>query len=287
MNPNTRWTLIFDADRCNGCNNCTLATRDEYLDNRFPGYAEAMPRHGHPWIDLLSRERGQAPMVDVTYYPVMCQHCEDPPCARGAADAVRKRDDGIVIIDPEASRGRRDMVEACPFGAVWWNEEKEIPQHWNFDAHLIDQGWEAPRCVQACPTEAMTAMRLSAEAFDALLAEGQARRLKPELNLATRVLYKGTRRLETEFVGGTLVRPGAGGEECAAGVEVHLREGTRLVGSAVSDAFGQFKIDGIERAETPRSLKLSVASEAAIERDVTLGESVYLGRIKLAPVSSD
>ena len=45
---------------------------------------------------------------------------------------MKKRDDGIVIFDPEKSKGQRQLVDACPHGAVWWNEEKQIPQIWTF-----------------------------------------------------------------------------------------------------------------------------------------------------------
>lgn len=87
-------------------------------------------------------------------------HCDDAPCIAAAPDAVRKREDGIVIIDPELARGRREIVDACPYGAVWWNEYKQVPQHWIFDAHLLDAGWSEPRCVTVCATGALRSVCL-------------------------------------------------------------------------------------------------------------------------------
>ena len=55
---------------------------------------------------------------------------------------MRKRDDGIVLIDPVKAKGRQDLVDACPYGHIWWNEELKVPQAWPFDAHLLDQGWQ-------------------------------------------------------------------------------------------------------------------------------------------------
>ena len=55
-------------------------------------------------------------------------HCEDPKCGRVAPDAVDVRDDGLVIIDPERAVGRRELVDACPYGAVFYNEELDVPQ---------------------------------------------------------------------------------------------------------------------------------------------------------------
>ncbi|MGF6478513.1 acyl-CoA synthetase (AMP-forming)/AMP-acid ligase II [Paraburkholderia sp. JPY419] len=82
---------------------------------------------------------------------------------RVGGDAVRKRSDGIVIIDPEKARGRKDIVKSCPYKAIVWNEELQVPQTWIFDAHLLDQGWQHPRCEQVCP---------------ARLRDGQARRCR-------------------------------------------------------------------------------------------------------------
>ena len=60
-----KWNLVIDVANCTNCNLCTLAVQDEYVGNEFPGYAAEMPRHGHRWINIHTRERGRAPMVDV------------------------------------------------------------------------------------------------------------------------------------------------------------------------------------------------------------------------------
>lgn len=99
-----KWNLIVDVANCTNCNLCVLAVQDEYVGNEFPGYAAEMPKHGHKWIDIRQKVRGQAPMVDAAYLPVMCQHCDDAPCISAAENnAVTKRPDGIVVIHPEKS----------------------------------------------------------------------------------------------------------------------------------------------------------------------------------------
>ena len=115
-----KWALFVDVARCHNCRNCFIACKDEHVDNDYPGYAAPQPRHGHAWIDIRTRERGAAPMVDVAHVPVMCNHCEDAPCMKAAPDAVSRRPDGIVIIDPVKAKGRRDLVDACPYGAIHW-----------------------------------------------------------------------------------------------------------------------------------------------------------------------
>ena len=41
-----KWNLIIDVDNCNNCHMCTLATKDEYVGNNFPGYSAEMPKRG-------------------------------------------------------------------------------------------------------------------------------------------------------------------------------------------------------------------------------------------------
>ena|SRR5204863_4775034 len=155
-----KWNMIIDVAECTNCNLCTLAVMDEYIGNAWPPYSAPMPKHGHKWINILQKERGQVPMIDIAYVPTMCNHCDNPPCMAKAGDAVRKRDDGIVLIDPEKARGRKDLLDACPYGHIWWNEELQLPQIWPFDAHLLDQGWQQTRGQQSCPTGAMRAIKV-------------------------------------------------------------------------------------------------------------------------------
>ena len=74
-----QWNLIVDVANCTNCNLCVLAVQDEYVGNEFPGYSAEMPKHGHKWIDIKQKVRGQAPIVDTAYLPVMCQHCDYAP----------------------------------------------------------------------------------------------------------------------------------------------------------------------------------------------------------------
>ena len=132
-----KWNLIVDVARCDNCRNCFLATKDEHIGNDFPGYAASQPERTHSWVDIKTKERGSWPIVEAHFMPVMCNHCDDAPCMKVAKDgAITKRADGIVIIDPVKSKGQKAIVDACPYGAVYWNEEKQIPQAWIFDAHL-------------------------------------------------------------------------------------------------------------------------------------------------------
>ena len=42
----SQWNLIIDVARCENCNNCVLANKDEYVGNDFPGYSAPQALHG-------------------------------------------------------------------------------------------------------------------------------------------------------------------------------------------------------------------------------------------------
>ncbi|WP_084216797.1 4Fe-4S dicluster domain-containing protein [Xenophilus azovorans] len=106
----SKWNLIIDVDLCCNCGNCSLAIKDEYVGNTFPGYAASQPLHGSEWFRVDRHVRGEGTHVDVTYIPKTCNHCDDAPCLKKGEGAVKKRDDGIVIIDEIAAKGRKDLV---------------------------------------------------------------------------------------------------------------------------------------------------------------------------------
>ena len=89
-----KWNMIIDVAECTNCQLCALSAMDEYVGNMWPGVAAPMPRHGHQWIDIKQKERGQAPMIDIAYVPTMCNHCDNAPCLAKGGDAVKKRADG-------------------------------------------------------------------------------------------------------------------------------------------------------------------------------------------------
>jgi Fe-S-cluster-containing dehydrogenase component len=280
----SKWNLIIDVARCENCHNCTLATKDEFVGNDFPGYAAPQPLHGHEWIRIHKRVRGEGSMVDVAYLPTMCNHCDDAPCMKAAKDgAVTKRADGIIIIDPQKAKGQRQIVDACPYGAVSWNEELQLPQIWIFDAHLLDAGWKEPRCAQSCPTGVFKATKLEDEAMRALARTENLEVLLPELGTKPRVYYKHLHRYERCFIGGAVVASDDGITDCVADARVRLLKDGNLIAETTTDVFGDFKFDGL----TPRSGRYQIevahpgSGNATI--DVELGEdSRYVELIELS-----
>jgi Fe-S-cluster-containing hydrogenase component 2 len=221
--------------------------------------------------------------MDVVYLPVLCQHCDNAPCIEAAENgAVTKRSDGIVHIHPEKAKGQRAIAEACPYGAVHWNEELDLPQHWFFDAHLLDAGWVEPRCTQVCATGALKAIKVSDHEMSEIKAKEGLQELQPESATNPRVHYKNLHRFTHEFIGGTVIRTVNGVTDCVAGAEVRVERSGTVVGEAVTDAYGEFKIEGLEPHSGSYRVRISVDGNEARHLDLELAESVYLGRIELA-----
>jgi Fe-S-cluster-containing dehydrogenase component len=278
-----KWNLIVDVARCDNCRNCFLATKDEHIGNDFPGYAASQPPHGHSWIDIRRKERGSYPIVEAHFMPVMCNHCDDAPCMKAAkGGAITKRADGIVIIDPEKSRGQKAIVDACPYGAVYWNEEKQIPQAWIFDAHLLDAGWTKTRAEQSCPTDVFRSVKVDDQEMQRLKADEGLDVLQPELRTKPRVYYKNLHLMTKCLIGGSVAAMVNGVEECAEGADVVLKHNGSEVARSTTDTFGEFKIDRLEPNSGRYQLEVTgSAGRFSMEFDLG-GESRYLGVMRLA-----
>jgi Fe-S-cluster-containing dehydrogenase component len=276
-----KWNMIIDVAECTNCNLCTLAAMDEYVGNEFPGYSAPMPKHGHKWINILQKERGQVPAVDIAYVPTMCNHCDDAPCVVKGKGVAKKRGDGIVLIDPVKAKGRKDLVEACPYGHIWWNDELQVPQAWTFDAHLIDSGWQQTRGQQSCPTGAMRAVCVADNEMAKLAAEQGLEVIKPELGTKPRVYYKNLWRFSKCFIGGSVsAQTNEGVIDCVEGAVVRLLKDGDVVTEAATDSYGDFKFDRLNENSGQYTVEIS-AGRAKKTLTVQLGVSINLGEIRL------
>lgn len=277
-----KWNLIIDVAECHNCNNCFLSCKDEYVGNDIKGYSAPQPLHGHKWINIVSKERGQYPAMDIAYVPTMCNHCDDAPCVLQGDGAVKKRADGIVIIDPEKAVGRKDIVDSCPYGAIWWNEEHSVPQAWTFDAHLLDRGWKEPRCVQSCPTAAMKSVKLADQDMAALISEEDLEPIRPDLNTKPRVYYKNLHRYTKLFVAGEVLANENGLTDCVANAKVVFSAKGEELAAMQTDPFGEYKFDGLEPGSGNCEITISHESFSTKTFGVTLEEkSVVAGSVLL------
>ena len=277
------WYLVIDVEKCEDCKNCFLACKDEFVDNDWPGYSAPLPDHGQSWIVTEGKERGQYPFVDVAYLPSPCMHCDNAPCIKAAGNgACYKRTDGIVIIDPVKTKGHEEMVEVCPYGAIRWNEALQLPQKCTLCAHLLDSGWEQTRCVQSCPTGALTIRRAEPAEIERAVRNEGLEAYRPGLGTHPRVYYKNLHRFTRCFIGGSIAARTNGQEECAAGAHVALFDAAgKQIAEKVTDNYGDFKFDGLEEGSGRYSIRIRLEGFEPKTVGLELGMSTNVGVVSL------
>ena len=272
-----RYGMVIDINKCIGCYNCFLSCRDEFAGNEYKGYSAAQPMEGQDWIRVIEKERGQYPKVKVSYTPVPCMHCDDAPCIKMAQDgAVYKRADGIVIIDPVKAKGQKELISSCPYRVIEWNEQEQLPQKCTLCAHMLDKGEKEPRCVESCPTGALSLGDLDDPGSEIarLIASGKTEALHGGYDIKEKVRYMG---LPGKFIAGTVIYGDR--DECAEGVTVALsRDGERR--DVKTNAFGDFEFEGLAD-NIEYTIRISTGGYKEQTITATTRKDIYLGEINL------
>jgi Fe-S-cluster-containing dehydrogenase component len=214
---------------------------------------------------------GAIPKVKVVYTPVLCNHCGRPACAEACpAGAIHKRDDGLVIINPEECAGCGACADACPYDVIYKNEEKRVCQKCTGCAHLLDNGYSEPRCAEVCPTGAL---RFGEEDEIGELIPG-ATVLRPEEGLSPNVYY---RNVPGQFIAGLVYDPDE--KEVIEHACVTAVTGGKIIRSQTDD-FGDFWLNDL--AIGRYDVTISAPGYAPkYFHDVRTDECVNLGDIPL------
>ena len=274
-----RLSLLIDVTKCTGCHNCFLACRDEFYDNDYSPYSAPQPLDGQFWMKIVEVERGSYPKPKLDYVPTPCMHCEEAPCIAVAADdAVYRRPDGIVIIDPQKAKGQKSIVSSCPYRIVYWNAELELPQKCTLCAHHLDKGEKEPRCVEGCPTGALLFGDLDDPTSEIAKLAAQAEIYHPEYGTAPLVKYFG---LPKRYILGEVVKRDDQGE-CAEGVLVSLLENGDVVAETETDSYGDFEFDGLDKDKS-YDVRIDADGYCPMIIEVGTKKDVDLGPIYLEP----
>jgi Fe-S-cluster-containing dehydrogenase component len=272
-----RFGMVININKCTGCYNCFLTCRDEFAGNDYPPYAAAQPMTGMNWIKVLEKERGQYPKVKVAYTPVTCMHCDNAGCIKVAQNnAVYRRPDGIVIIDPEKAKGQKQIVNGCPYRVIEWNEEKQIPQKCILCAHMLDKGEKVPRCVESCPTGALVFGDLDDPGSEIakLVASGTTEIMHPEYGMHEKVSYI---NLPRKFIAGTVIYGDI--DECASGITAKLST-DGILKETRTNGFGDFEFEGLAD-NTSYSIKIEAPGYKPKTLKVKTQKDTFLGEIIL------
>jgi Fe-S-cluster-containing dehydrogenase component len=250
------------------------------VGNDYAPLSASQPDEAPAWMRIEEKTHGSASKVKVDYTVVMCQHCEEAPCME-ASDAVYRRPDGIVIVDPVKAKGKKELVDSCPYGMIFWNEELGLAQKCTLCAQMIDAGEKTTRCVETCPNQALAFGDLD-DANSAVSIAMQEKpgyeSLRPELGTKPLVQYYS---LPKPFIAGEVLLAGKEGE-CAKGVKVTLepKAGGPAI-TAETDFLGDFEFKGLA-VGGEYTLRAECQGYAAKELAVRTDDSVNVGEVVLS-----
>jgi menaquinone reductase, iron-sulfur cluster-binding subunit len=185
-----RWGMVIDVDKCTGCQACVVACKQE---NNVPFSTPEEAAYGRliSWISVMAITEGEYPQTKVRFVPMMCQHCDKPPCVRVCpTGATYENPEGLVGQIYPRCIGCRYCANACPYQVKYFNwyapnwpkelrsslspdvsiRPKGVVEKCTFCHHRLQrvrdqaafekrevksEGEYVPACVQSCPAEAM------------------------------------------------------------------------------------------------------------------------------------
>ena len=250
-----KYGIAIDSSRCMACYACFMACKDEHC-GWDTTVSKSQPHMGQFWMNIIEWERGDNERhIKTATVPTPCSHCDNPACVAAAKDgAVYKRADGIVIIDPEKAKGQKQIVEACPVGAVYWNAELEIPQKCTMCAHLLDDPdypGKEPRCVEACPNQALVFGDLDDpnSEINKVIAANKVTQLEALGNMGSSVVHL---NVPSAFIAGTVFYP-AEEEEVYIGAQVKATCECGKVYETITNWAGDYEFEDL-----PKNKKFAV-----------------------------
>ncbi len=191
-----QYGFVIDQNACIGCHACTVACKAE---NDVPV--------GDFRTSVKYTEQGTFPQVKRDFLVQRCNHCSDAPCVTICpVNALQKRADGIVDLDRDACIGCRACMQACPYDAIYLNEDLGAVEKCHFCAHRVERGLE-PACVTVCPVDAIIPGDLddTASRVSGLVRDNETKVRRPEQMTGPNVHYLGAD--DVSLRPGTAARP--------------------------------------------------------------------------------
>jgi anaerobic selenocysteine-containing dehydrogenase/Fe-S-cluster-containing dehydrogenase component len=184
-----RWAMVVDLDRCIGCSACAAGC---YAENNLGVVGEKHMIEGREMAWLQVQRYLDSPQgVQVTFLPMLCQHCDNAPCEsvcpvfaphhnkEGINNQIYNRCIGTrfcsqncpykvrrfnwfdwkwptplnLQLNPDVTVRSKGVMEKCSFCIQRIKTARNQAKNEN---RLIRDGEVTPACVQTCPTQALT-----------------------------------------------------------------------------------------------------------------------------------
>lgn len=139
--------IMIDAEKCDGCLNCTFACMHANRKQEGTVYDLRMTDQENPARNRIAK-------IGDAYYPLFCRHCDEPDCINVCMSGALKKnpDTGLVEYDEQQCCGCYMCVMGCRYGHPRQSFDLKKVIRCNF---CKDTEEKEPRCVAACPKEAI------------------------------------------------------------------------------------------------------------------------------------
>ena len=142
-----QYVILADLDRCIGCKGgCQVACKTEHEIALGPSRSRL----------YTMGPTGTFPNLQMYFLPLMCQQCENPTCVQVCPTGACYKDeaDGVIKIDRETCLGCQSCKWACPYDAIFFNQELRVSDKCDVCSERRAEG-EEPACVRNCSGKAL------------------------------------------------------------------------------------------------------------------------------------
>jgi Fe-S-cluster-containing dehydrogenase component len=143
------YSMVIRQNRCIDCERCKEACAKT---NDVPSYGYR--------TTILEMEKDMGPQgKERVFMPVLCNHCNRPPCVRVCPTTATFKDKktGIVMMNKKRCIGCKTCMAACPYNARYFDERSGIRAvdkcNFCFDTKLNRGENNTTACVEACPAQ--------------------------------------------------------------------------------------------------------------------------------------